>query len=101
MGLFTNRRLLSWVLLCMGLSPARRCGCRRMNAGQTEGSDSDGKGEQDKMKGDDMRAPEADRKGGQAGMKGAEEKTKRVDTAGKPSEKKKEIKQNEMGEIKK
>ena len=74
-----------------------------MNAGQTDrkGSQSTGKGEQDKMKGDDMRAAEADRKGGQAGMKGAEEKTKRVDNAGNPSEKQKEIKQNEMGEIKK
>ena len=55
----------------------------------------------DKMKGDDMRAAETDKKGGQAGMKGEEDKTKRVDNAGKPSEKKKEIKQNEMGEIKK
>ena len=53
------------------------------------------------MKGNDMRAAETDRKGGQADMKGEENKTKRVDNAGKPSEKKKEIKQNEMGEIKK
>jgi hypothetical protein len=72
-----------------------------MNAGQTDrkGSQSTGKGEQDKMKGDDMRAAEVDRKGGQAGVKGAEDKSKRVDTAGKPAEKKKEIKQNELGEI--
>ena len=89
-------------VLCLGLSHAAPASAADdMNAGQTDrkGSQSTGKGEQDKMKGDDMRAAEADRKGGQAGMKGAEDKTKRVDNAGKPSEKKKQIKQNEMGEI--
>jgi hypothetical protein len=89
-------------VLCLGLSHAAPASAADdMNAGQTDrkGSQSTGKGEQDKMKGDDMRAAEADKKGGQAGMKGAEDKTKRVDTAGKPSEKKKEIKQNELGEI--
>jgi hypothetical protein len=89
-------------LLCLGLSNAASA-ADEMNAGQTDrkGSQSTGKGEQDKMKADAMRAAEGDRKGGQAGMKGAEEKTKRVDNAGNPSEKQKEIKQNEMGEIKK
>jgi hypothetical protein len=89
-------------VLCLGLSHAAPASAADdMNAGQTDrkGSQSTGKGEQDKMKGDDMRAAEADRKGGQAGVKGAEDKSKRVDTAGKPSEKKKEIKQNELGEI--
>lgn len=89
-------------VLCLGLSHAAPASAADdMNAGQTDrqGSQSTGKGAQDKMKGDDMRAAEADGKGGQAGMKGAEDKTKRVDTAGKPSEKKKEIKQNELGEI--
>ena len=89
-------------VLCLGLSHASPASAADdMNTGQTDrkGSQSTGKDEQDKMKGDDMRAAEADRKGGQAGMKGAEDKTKRVDTAGKPSEKKKEIKQNELGEI--
>jgi hypothetical protein len=89
-------------VLCLGLSYAAPASAADdMNAGQTDrkGSQSTGKGEQDKMKGADMRAAEADRKSGQAGMKGADEKTKRVDTAGKPSEKKKEIKQNELGEI--
>jgi hypothetical protein len=91
-------------VLCLGVSHAAPASAADdMNAGQTDrkGSQSTGKSEQDKMKGDDMKAAEPDRKGGQAGMKGAEDKTKRVDTAGKPSpsEKKKEIKQNEMGEI--
>lgn len=49
------------------------------------------------MKGHDMRAAEPDRNCGQADMKGEETKTKRMDSAGKPTEKKKEIGQNEMG----
>lgn len=72
-------------VLCLGLSHAAPASAADdMNAGQTDrkGGQGGGKGEQDKMK-------------------GAEDKTKRVDNAGKPSEKKKEIKQNEMGEIKK
>lgn len=88
------------VVLCAGLSQAAPASAADdMNAGQTDrkGSQSTGKGEQDKMKGDDMRAAETDRKGGQVGMKGEEDKTKRMDNAGKPTEKKKEIGQNEMG----
>jgi hypothetical protein len=73
-----------------------------MNAGQTDRKVIQmGKGEQDKMKGDDMRAGQTDRKGGQSGMKGEEDKTRRVDNTGKPIDKEKEIKQNELGEIKK
>ena len=86
-------------VLCAALSHAAPASAADdMNAGQTDrkGSQSTGKGEQDKMKGNDMRAA-TDRKGGQADMKGEENKTKRVDNAGKPTEKKKEIGQNEMG----
>lgn len=88
------------VVLCAGLSHAAPASAADdMNAGQTDrkGSQRTGKGEQDRMKGNDTRAAETHRKGGQADMKGEEEKTKRVDNAGKPTEKKKEIGQNEMG----
>lgn len=74
-----------------------------MNAGQTDrkGTQSMGTGEQDKMKGDDIRAGQTDRQGGRTSMKGEEDNTKRVENTGKPTDKEKEVKQNELGEIKK
>ena len=72
-----------------------------MNAGQTERKVIQmGKGEQDKMKGDDTRAGQTEKKVIHMG-KGEEDKTKRVDNTGKPLDKEKEIKQNELGETKK
>jgi hypothetical protein len=69
-----------------------------MNTGQTDtkGTQNKGKGQQGKIKGDDMRAAPTHRKGGQAGMKDKDD-TKRVDNAGTPTDKRKEIKPNEMG----
>ena len=49
---------------------------------------------------DDMNAGQTERKVIHMG-KGEEDKTKRVDNTGKPLDKEKEIKQNELGEIKK
>ena len=49
---------------------------------------------------DDMNAGQTDRKVIQMG-KGEQDKMKGVDNAGKPIDKEKEIKQNELGEIKK
>ena len=52
------------------------------------------------MKGDETRAGQTERKVIHMG-KGEEDKTKRVENTGKPLDKEKEIKQNELGEIKK
>ncbi len=59
-------------LLCLGLSTAAQAD--EMKSGQ----DSK-KGEQDKLKKDDMKAGQSARKGGQAGVKGEEDKSKGVD----------------------
>lgn len=78
-------------LLCLGLSTAAQ-------ADEMKGGQDSKKGEQDKLKKDDMKAGQSARKGGQAGVKGEEDKSKGVNMNAGDSTDKRNEKGDEVGD---